>query len=97
MRERRDDGSSVCRGSEGHHNGRSAPSAPPQRWRGWWRIHFWFSVVYSVTNLPHLIADILVPDARVDQIVLMAALVVFGLLINLEGWRWWRNEPAPNG
>lgn len=72
-------------------------SAPPQRWRGWLRIHFWFSVVYSITNLPHLIADILVPDARVDQIVLMAALVVVGLLINLEGWSWWRNEPAPNG
>lgn len=75
----------------------STSSAPPQLWRGWRRIHFWFSVVYSVTNLPHLIADILVPDARVDQIVLMAALVVFGLLINLEGWRWWRNEPDRNG
>ena len=51
----------------------------------------------SVTNVPHLIADILVPDARVDQIVLMLALVVFGLLINMEGRRWWRDEPAPNG
>jgi hypothetical protein len=46
--------------------------------------------VYTVTNIPHLIADILVPDARVDQIALMVALLVIGLLINVEGWRWWR-------
>ena len=65
-------------------------AAPATRWRPWRRLHFWFSVVYSVTNLPHLVADILVPDARMDQIVLMLALTVFGLLINVEGWRWWR-------
>jgi hypothetical protein len=34
-----------------------------------------------------------VPDARLDQIVLMVALVVFGLLINVEAWRWWRQTP----
>jgi hypothetical protein len=62
----------------------------PQRWRPWRRIHFWISVVYTVTNLPHLIADILVPDSRADQIALMVVLVLVGLLINVEGWRWWR-------
>lgn len=67
---------------------------PATRWRPWRRIHFWFSVVYSVTNVPHLIADILVPDARLDQIVLMVALTVFGLLINVEAWRWWRQGTA---
>jgi len=72
-------------------------SAPAQRWRGWRRLHFWVSVVYTITNLPHLIADILVPDSRADQIVLMVALVVFGLLINREGWRWWRDAPQPIG
>jgi len=65
---------------------------PARRWRPWRRIHFWFSVVYSITNLPHLIADIVVPDARPDQIVLMLALTGFGLLINLEGWRWWKQN-----
>lgn len=70
----------------------STSAAPAQRWRSWRRLHFWFSVVYSLSNLPHLIADILVPDSRLDQIVLMLALVVFGLLINLEGWRWWRHD-----
>jgi hypothetical protein len=72
----------------------STSAAPPQRWRPWRRLHFWFSVIYTITNVPHLIADILVPDSRLDQIVLMLALVLFGLLINLEGWRWWRN-PGP--
>jgi hypothetical protein len=66
-------------------------SADPGRsWRHWRKAHFWFSVVYTVTNLPHLLADIFVPDARLDQIVLMVALTVFGVLINVEGWRWWR-------
>lgn len=68
--------------------------APPQRWRGWRRLHFWFSIVYTITNIPHLLADILVPDSRVDQVVLMVALVVFGLLINVEGWRWWRQSSS---
>lgn len=67
--------------------------ATPQRWRGWRRLHFWFSVVYTITNLPHLVADILVPDRRIDQIVLMVALVLFGVLINLEGWRWVQDTP----
>lgn len=69
-----------------------AASVPgqPGRWRGWRRVHFWFSVVYTITNLPHLLADILVPDGRLDQIALMVVLVLVGLLINREGWLWWR-------
>jgi hypothetical protein len=30
-----------------------------------------------------------VPDTRLDQIVLMAAMTLLGLLINIEGWYWW--------
>jgi hypothetical protein len=59
-------------------------------WRWWRRTHFWLSVVYSVTNIPHLIADIVVPDSRGDQVALMVVLLVLGLVINAEGWRWWR-------
>jgi hypothetical protein len=62
------------------------------RWRPWRRLHFWISVVYTVTNIPHLIADILVPDSRADQVLLMVVLLVIGLLINAEGWRWWRSN-----
>lgn len=64
--------------------------AGSRRWRPWRRIHFWFSIVYTITNIPHLIADIIVPDSRLDQVVLMLVLVLLGLAINLEGWRWWR-------
>ncbi len=65
---------------------------PAVRWRPWRRLHFWISVLYTVTNLPHLLADILVPDARGDQIALMVVLVLIGLLINREGWCWWRER-----
>jgi hypothetical protein len=58
-------------------------------WRPWRRWHFWLSVVYSVTNLFHLIADIIVPDSRGDQVLLMAILLVIGLLINRQAWLWW--------
>ncbi|KEF41897.1 MAG: hypothetical protein ER33_09125 [Cyanobium sp. CACIAM 14] len=67
----------------------------PRRWRRWRVAHFWLSVVYTVTNLPHLAADILVPDSRADQIALMVVLVLIGLLINREGWLWWR-EARPD-
>jgi hypothetical protein len=65
-----------------------------RRWRPWRRLHFWISVLYSVTNLPHLIADILVPDSRGDQVLLMVVLLVIGLLINREAWFWWRQGRA---
>lgn len=57
-------------------------------WRRWRRWHFWLSVVYSVTNLFHLIADILIPDSRGDQVFLMAILLLIGLLINRQAWLW---------
>ena len=62
---------------------------PRIRWRLMRRLHFWLSVVYSITNILHLLADILVPDARPDQIVLMAAMTLLGLFINIESWHWW--------
>jgi len=64
--------------------------ARPGGWRGWRRTHFWISVVYTFTNLPHLVADILVPDSRGDQVALMAVLLLIGGVINREAWAWWR-------
>ena len=46
--------------------------------------------LYSVTNLGHLVADIVIPDSRLDQVLLMAVLTLIGLLINRETWLWWR-------
>lgn len=59
-------------------------------WLRWRAIHFWISIMYTVTNIPHLIADILVPDSRSDQVFLMVVLLAIGLLINREAWLWWR-------
>jgi hypothetical protein len=56
----------------------------------WRRIHFGVSVIYSLSNMVHLVADILVPDSRADQVVLMGVMVAIGLLINREAWLWWR-------
>jgi cytochrome bd-type quinol oxidase subunit 2 len=56
-----------------------------------WRLaHVLLSVIYSLSNMVHLIADILVPDSRADQVVLMGVMVAVGLLINREAWLWWR-------
>ena len=60
-------------------------------WRPW---HFWLSVLYSVTNLIHLIADIVIPDSRGDQVFLMALLLLIGLLINRQAWLWWHPRLA---
>jgi hypothetical protein len=64
---------------------------PWRRWRSW---HFWLSVVYSVANLFHLIADIVVPDSRGDQVFLMLVLLLIGLLINRQAWLWWHPRLA---
>ncbi len=36
------------------------------------------------------------PDSRHDQVALMLVLVLLGLAINLEAWRWW-HQPRPQG
>lgn len=64
-------------------------------WQRWRASHFGLSIVYTITNIPHLIADILVPDSRGDQVFLMVVLLVLGLLINREAWLWWRGQRGP--
>jgi len=68
------------------------PGAPPGQgwWRRWRPLHYGLSLVYSVTNIAHLVADIVVPDSRSDQVFLMVVLLAIGLLINREAWLWWR-------
>ncbi|MFZ9621875.1 MAG: hypothetical protein ACO289_11795 [Prochlorococcaceae cyanobacterium] len=61
-------------------------------WRRWRWFHFGLGVVYTVTNMAHLVVDILIPDSRSDQVLLMAVMVVIGLLINRESWRWCRTR-----
>lgn len=49
--------------------------------------HFGFTLVYSVLNLGHLIADIVV-GAPWYQLVLMTLLLLIGLLLNLVSFQW---------
>lgn len=58
------------------------------RWRRWRWFHLGLSLVYTLTNVAHLWVDIVIPDARADQVLLMAVMVLIGLLINYESWRW---------
>jgi hypothetical protein len=56
-----------------------------------WRMaQFVLGVVYSTTNLAHLVADIRIPDSRVDQVLLMVVLTLVGFLLNRETWLWWQ-------
>ncbi|MFZ0407783.1 MAG: hypothetical protein WAM11_06700 [Cyanobium sp.] len=66
-----------------------------RRWRPWKWNHYWISIVYTVTNLVHLIADIVIPDSRSDQVFLMVVLLLIGFLINREAWRWLRQSLPP--
>lgn len=49
--------------------------------------HFGLTIAYSVMNLGHLIADIVVL-APWYQLVLMALLLLIGLLLNLVSFQW---------
>lgn len=62
----------------------------PRRWQSWKRWHLGIAMIYALTNLAHLAADVLIPDRRLDQIVLMAVITAIGLQIVAEGRGWWR-------
>lgn len=51
-------------------------------------IHFGFTLLYTVLNLAHLIADLMVQPIIWYQIALMAILFVIGLLLNIVSWQW---------
>lgn len=53
-------------------------------------LQFWFSALYCVSNLTHLVADIRIPDARADQVVLMTALSILGFVLCWQAWQWWQ-------
>jgi len=63
-------------------------------WRRWRWCHLGLSLIYTLSNIIHLVVDILIPDSRGDQVFLMLGMVMIGLLINLESWRWCRTLPA---
>jgi hypothetical protein len=52
------------------------------------QIHFGTTVFYSIMNLFHVIADLLVTPIAWYQIVLMVILFIIGLLLNLVSFQW---------
>jgi hypothetical protein len=58
-------------------------------------IHFGFTVLYTVSNFFHLLADLTVTPVLWYQVFLMMILAIVGLLINLVSFQWMR-EPSNN-
>lgn len=52
------------------------------------KLHFGITVFYSVMNLFHIIADLLVKPIAWYQITLMVMLFLIGLLLNLVSMQW---------
>ena len=53
-------------------------------------LHFGLTVVYTVLNLFHAIADLLVQPIIWYQIVLMILLLLIGFLLNIVSYHWMR-------
>ena len=56
-----------------------------KRWR---TLHFGLSLVYTVLNLAHLVADLLVDPIAWYQIALMFLLLAIGILLNIVSYQW---------
>jgi hypothetical protein len=52
------------------------------------KLHFGVTIFYSVMNLAHIVADLLVKPIAWYQIVLMVLLFLIGLLLNLVAFQW---------
>jgi hypothetical protein len=52
------------------------------------RLHFGLTVLYTLLNFAHLIADLMVSPIAWYQILLMALLAIIGLLLNLVAFQW---------
>ena len=50
--------------------------------------HFGLTIVYSILNLSHAIADVLVDPIAWYQIALMVLLFLFGILLNIVAYQW---------
>jgi hypothetical protein len=60
--------------------------------KGYRRFHFGLTVLFTVLNVSHLVADLLVQPIAWYQIVLMVILLGIGLLLNLVSFQWMRER-----
>lgn len=56
------------------------------------RSHFVLTVIYTIFNVAHVLADLLVPPRVWPQITLMIGLFGVGLLLNRVAWQWWHQR-----
>jgi hypothetical protein len=56
------------------------------------KLHFGFTILYSVLNFFHLLADLLVPPILWYQVFLMVILFVLGVLINFVSFQWMKEQ-----
>jgi hypothetical protein len=52
------------------------------------RIHFGLTLFYTLLNISHLIADLMIRPLIAYQIILMAILLMIGLLLNIVSYDW---------
>ncbi|MBE9043409.1 hypothetical protein IQ255_03125 [Pleurocapsales cyanobacterium LEGE 10410] len=55
--------------------------------------HFGLTLLYTVLNLLHLVADLLVEPIAWYQIALMLLLLLIGILLNLVSYQWLKSSP----
>ncbi|WP_239651759.1 hypothetical protein [Neosynechococcus sphagnicola] len=56
------------------------------------RIHFGLTVIYTLLNFAHLLADLMVQPIAWYQILLMVILFLIGILLNLVGFQWMKGS-----
>lgn len=59
-------------------------------------IHFGLTVVYSILNLLHIIADLSIQPVFWYQIILIAFLLFIGLLLNVVSFQWMQLSSKAN-
>lgn len=52
------------------------------------KLHLGLTVLYTVLNIAHLVADLLVTPIVWPQIALMVILLLIGLILNVVSWQW---------
>jgi len=62
------------------------------KFKRWRPLHFGFTVLYSVLNFAHLVADLLVDPIAWYQIVLMLLLFLVGILLNIVSYQWLKSS-----
>jgi hypothetical protein len=62
------------------------------QFKGYRVFHFGFTLVFSVLNLSHLVADLLVKPIFWYQIVLMLLIFLIGVLLNIVSYQWVQSD-----